>query len=272
MPLLADYYKRSNKLEMTRTGNKFAHKQLLLLWACLLLLAACQNAAVPAPSLPPTAMPVAFVPLDILLKSDAGSAQAETTTAGYLIADATGVSLVDGLSFGADGTPHLLDSPNQIWLGPDIETHIKEQLRASGRFKFASVRAHGRLEGPGAYGYNSSYRYQIAAPSIEVIAAQETTIGELLDHSASYENRLVRLVGGLIARDSSALLVEQLGSGGLPLPKARQIKLHAPLRDRELLGRLKNVSGGAIRFGQVQLEGFWRTGTLIPLSIILVNT
>lgn len=259
-------------LEMTRSGNKFAYKQILLFWAGLLLLAACQNAAAPAPSLPPTAIAVAFVPLDVLLKSNAASIQGETTTAGYLIADSTGISLVDGLSFADDGTPHLLDSPDRIWLGQDVAAAIKAQLRTASTFLFAPVRLHGRLEGPGAYGQNRSYRYQIATPSIEVITAQETTIGELLDHSASYENRLVRLVGSLIARDSSALLVDQLGSGGLPLPKARQIKLRGPLRDRALLGRLKGVSGGAIRFGQVQLEGFWRAGTLSPLSIVLVST
>jgi hypothetical protein len=130
---------------------------------------------------------------------------------------------------------------------------------------------HGRLEGPDAYGPSRSYHYQIIVPSIEAITAQETTIGDLLDHSASYENRLVRLFGSLIAHDSSALLVDKLGAGGLPLPKARQIKLHAPLQDRALLGQLNGVSGGAIRFGRVQVEGFWRAGVLIPLSIVLVT-
>jgi hypothetical protein len=259
-------------LEMTRSGNKIAQKQIQAVWACLLvLLAACQNAAAPVPSLPPTSLAIAFVPLDVLIESNAALTPGQTTTAGYLIADRAGVSLVDGLSFADDGTPRLLDNPNQIWLGPGVATDIKAQLQAAGTFLFAPARARGRLEGPGVYGDNRSYRYQMLAPSIEVISAQETTIGELLDHSASYENRLIRLVGSLIARESSALLVDQLGSGGLPMPKARQLKLRAPLRDHALLNRLKGVSGGAIRYGQVQLEGFWRAGTLIPLSIALVS-
>jgi hypothetical protein len=68
-----------------------------------------------------------------------------------------------------------------------------------------------------------------------------------------------------------ALLVDQLGAGRPPMPKARQIKLRAPLQDRALLGRLKGVSVGAIRFSHVQVEGFWRAGVLLPLSIVLVT-
>jgi hypothetical protein len=256
-------------LKTSRSRKKNLHTRMRSVVAGLLamLLVACQNAATPAPSLPAT--PIAFVPLDVLLKS-AAAPQAEVTTAGYLVADSAGATLVDGLSFAADGTAHLLDNPNQIWLGPSIETSIIAQLRVAGGLQFVPARTHGRLEGPGAYGPSRRYRYQINGPSIEVIAAQETTIGDLLDHSAGYENRLVRLVGSLIAGDSSALLVEQLGDGGLPAPKARQIKLHAPLQDRALLGRLKRVSG-SIRFGRVQVEGLWHAGALIPLSIVLVT-
>jgi hypothetical protein len=273
MHLLADHYKGLIVFEATRSYNNIMHKRMRSVVACLLgmLLATCQNVAAPAPSLPPTLTPIAFVPLDVLLKSDAAPPRGEVTTAGYLVVDSAGAALVDGLSFAVDGTPHLLDNTNQMWLSAGIETKIKVQLRAAGGFQFAPVRAHGRLEGPGAYGPSSRYRYQIIGSSIEVIAAQETTIGDLLDHSADYENQLVRLVGSLIAHGSSALLVDQLGAGGLPMPKARQIKLRAPLQDRALLGRLKGVSGGAIRFGQVQVEGFWRAGVLIPLSIVLVT-
>jgi hypothetical protein len=234
-----------------------------------LLLGACQNVA---PAQPATPSPVAFVPIKDLLKAGAAPTLGEVTTAGYLVVDSAGAMLVDGLGFTAEGAPRLLDSDqDRIWLGADIGTSLKGDLRAAGSLHIATARARGRLEGPGTYGAGGSYRYQMIDPSIELIGAQETTIGDLLDHSAGYEGWLVRLVGGLIARDSSALLVEQIGSGGLPEPKARQIKLRAPLQDRVLLGRLKGVSSGAIRFGQVQIEGFWRDGVLIPLSIVLVT-
>jgi hypothetical protein len=237
-----------------------------------LLLAACQNAAAPAPiEQPPAPTPVAFIPIDDLLKASVAT-QSEVTTAGYLVVDRMGAMLVDSLSFTADGTPRMIEGDaSQIWLGAGTGVTLRDQLRAVGDLQFATVQARGRLEGPGGYGPSNRYRYQMIDPSIELIAARETTIGELLDHPADNEGRLVRLAGGLIARDSSALLVEQLGAGGLPQPKARQIKLRAPLRDRELLRQLKGVSGGAVRFGQVQVEGFWRGGMLIPLSIVLVT-
>jgi branched-subunit amino acid transport protein AzlD len=273
MRMFANHYEGYIVFEATRSCNSFVHKHTRSIVVCLLamLLVACQNAAAPAPSLPPTPTSIAFVPLDVLLKSNAAPPSGDLTTVGYLIVDRAGAALVDGLSFAADGTPQLLDNPSQIWLGPDIEANINTLLRDAGVLRFAPARVHGRLEGPGAYGPSQSYRYRLISPSIEVIAAQETTISDLLDHSASYENRLVRLVGSLITRDNSALLVDQLGAGGLPMPKARQIKLRAPLQDRALLGRLKGVSGGAIRFGPVQVEGFWRDGVLIPISIILVT-
>ncbi len=257
----------------TRSHKNIEYKRLYSAIACLLaiLLAACQNAAAPAPSLPPTPVPIAFVPLTVLLTSNAAPPQGEITTAGYLVIDGAGAALVDGLSFAADGTAQLLNNTNRIWFGTAIGTSIKNHLRTAGKIQFAPVRVHGQLEGPGTYGPSSSYHYQIIDPNIDIISAQETTLGELLGHSSSYENQLVRLVGSLIARDNSALLVEQLGPGGLPMPKARQIKLQAPLQDRALLSRLKGVSGGEIRFGQVQIEGFWRAGTLIPLSIVLVT-
>ena len=273
MRIFADHYKGFIVFETTRSCNNFVHKNTHLVIACLLvmLLAACQNSAAPVPSLPPPPTPIAFVPLDVLLKPNAAPSSGGVTTVGYLLVDDTGAALVDGLSFAADGTPQLLDSPNKIWLGAGIVANLKAQLRDTGRLQFAPARVHGQLEGPGMYGPSHGYSYRFIDPSIEVITAQETTIGDLLDHSAGYENRLVRLVGSLIARDSSALLVDQLGAGGLPMPKARQIKLRAPLQDRALLARLKGVSGGAIRFGQVQVEGFWRAGVLIPISIILVT-
>jgi hypothetical protein len=273
MRMFTAHYKGLIVFETIRSCNNIVHKRMLSVVACLLalLLAACQNTAAPAPNLPPTPTLIAFVPLDVLLKTNVAPPLSDVTTAGYLIVDRSGAWLVDGLSFAADGTPQLLDNTNQIWLGASIDKSIQGQLRAAGLFQFAPARVRGRLEGPGEYSLSHSYRYQLIGPSIEVIAAQETTISDLLDHSAGYENRLLRLVGSLIARDSSALLVDQLGAGGLPLPKARQLKLRAPLQDRTLLGRLKGVSGGAIRFGQVQVEGFWRGGVLIPLSIILVS-
>ncbi|HJZ49538.1 MAG TPA: hypothetical protein VKE41_20315 [Roseiflexaceae bacterium] len=244
----------------------------ILISISALLLAACQDTATPAPTRLPPPSPVAFVPIGDLIESGAAPPPGVVTTAGYLVVDSAGATLVDGLSFAADGTPQLIENDmDQIWLGADAGATLKDRLRSASGLQFAAAQARGQLEGPGSYGPGGRYHYQIVSPSIELIAARDITIGELLQQPSSYEGQLVRLVGSLLTRDASALLVEQLGAGGLPTPKARQIKLRAPLRDRLLLSHLKGVSGGTIRFGQVQIEGFWHAGVLIPLSIILVT-
>jgi hypothetical protein len=102
------------------------------------------------------------------------------------------------------------------------------------------------------------------------MSPEETNIVTLLDNSAAYEGRLVRIAGGLLARDATALLVDRLSVGGLPAPGARQVKLRGPLRDQALLGRLQRTSNGAIHFGQVQVEGFWRSGQLTPLAFLTI--
>src|SRR5580765_5939575 len=115
MHLFADRSKGFAMLKAGRSRKNIVHRHMRSVVAGLLamLLVACQNAAAPAPSLPPTPTPIAFVPLDVLLKSGAAP-QGDVTTAGYLVADSAGATLVDGLSFAADGTAHLLDNPNQI--------------------------------------------------------------------------------------------------------------------------------------------------------------
>lgn len=233
------------------------------------LLVACQEVGLPAQ---PSPSPIAISLPGDLLGRDAPPTQ-QIATVGYLLVDKSGATLVDQLTFQPDGTPRpLAGGVAPIWLGATGAAAIEGDLRAAGAVRYAIVLVRGRVEGPGAYGAGGAYRYQIAAPRIEPIALQETTIAELLDQPATAEGRFVQIVGGLLARETSSLLVDRLGPGGLPEPKARQVKLRAPLRDQELLGRLAGPSGGAVRFGQVQIEGFWRGGTLAPLSITIVTS
>ncbi len=131
------------------------------------------------------------------------------------------------------------------------------------------VLARGRLEGPGNYGPDGSYHYQMRGPQLQAIAPEETNIRTLSGNAAAYEGRIVRLTGALLAHSGSAVLVERLGAGGLPEEGARQLKLNGPIRDHKLLDQLKRTGGG-IYFGQVQIEGFWRGGQLTPLAILLV--
>ncbi len=236
----------------------------------LLLLAGCSEINLPA-QIPPTPTPLVFTPLDDAVANGLPTSGAQVTTVGYVIVDAQGTRLVDGLSFSADQTPRPLSgSDEQIWLSIDGERALRTSLRAAGQVKYALVVVRGRLEGPGAYGPNGRYGYQIGDPRLQPAALQETTVAALLDKPAAHEGRILRVVGVLLAHAELALLVDHISVGGLPEPGARQVKLRTPLRDAALLERLKRAAG-AVRFGQVQVEGFWRGGVLVPLAILPIS-
>ena len=236
----------------------------------MLLLVACGDIVSP-PTLPPTPTPLVFTPLDELLGHSMPLAGAEITTVGYVVVDAAGARLLDGLTFSAGEAPQPLSSVGRVWLGTEIVRSLGGLLQRTGGVRYAVVVARGRLAGPGVYGPDGSYRYQLNDPHVRTLTHEETSISALLDNTAAYEGRLVRVAGGLLARKDSALLVEQLGAGGLPAPGTRQIKLHGPLQDLALLGRLKRTPNGAIHFGQVQIEGLWRSGQLAPLAILPIS-
>jgi hypothetical protein len=199
------------------------------------------------------------------------AAGADITTVGYVLVDEEGVRLVEGLSFSGDLAPQpLSSSEEQIWLAIDAESTLKSALHTAGRVKYALVVARGHLQGPGAYGPNGRYGYQIADPRVQPALLHETTVAALLDSPTAHEGRMIRVVGALLARAESAVLVDRLGDGGLPEPGSRQVKLRTPIRDSALLDRLKGNSG-AVRFGQVQVEGFWRGGVLVPLAILPIS-
>jgi hypothetical protein len=236
----------------------------------MFVLVACGDTVLP-PALPPTPTPLTFTPLGELLGRNMPAAGAEITTAGYVVVGEAGARLLDGMSFSAGTAPQPLPGAGQVWLGTDVARSLGGLLQQAGGVSYAVVVARGRLEGPGVYGPDGSFRYQLNDPRLQTLTHEETSIAALLDNAAAYEGRLVRVAGGLLARKDSALLVEQLGAGGLPAPGTRQIKVRGPLHDVALLGRLKRTSNSAIHFGQVQIEGFWRNGQLAPLAILPVS-
>ena len=89
----------------------------------------------------------------------------------------------------------------------------------------------------------------------------------LLDNSGLYAGQPVRLQGQLLADADGAVLVEQLGPGGVPEASALQIKLVPTTHDRALLEQLSPAGNGDVRFGPVEVTGIWRSSRLYPLSI-----
>ena len=247
-----------------RFGRQVISIGRLGVWMVAILLAACQNTAVPQPT------PSPVLPGE--LERTSIRARQEVAVAGYLLAGAAGATLAETVVFEANGRPRPLDSgAAPIWLGAEVPASLGGALRSVGDLRYAAVIVSGRVDGPGAFGPGGTYKYQIVPARVDPLVPQETSVEALLAQPEAYEGRMLRLVGGLLVREDAALLVDRLGTGGLPESKARQIKLGSPLRDRALHEGLAGAPGGAVRFGQVQVEGIWRAGVLAPLSVTVLS-
>ncbi len=236
----------------------------LIIYAIATLLASC-NLAVPGVA-PVTTR--ALVPLDTAL----AAAPAPATAAGYLLRDSAGFRLVGGLSFSAGADPTPIDPPvQQAWIDASAaDAALSAGMQPAGDTSYMAVLVTGMFEGPGSYGPGGIVAYYVRDPAIVPLSWQETTIALLVATPDRFEPVPVRVTGALVASASEALLVEAIGPGGLPVPSARQVKLRAPVRDTALLAMLTAAPGGAVRYGKVQIEGVWRNGELVPLSIRIV--
>jgi hypothetical protein len=190
--------------------------------------------------------------------------------AGYLMAEAGGELLAPGLSSGPDGLRPTGSERERIWIERPATAGTPGAMPAPGQ-RFVLAVVSGRLEGPGAYGPAGAYRFRIIEPRVTVVTPRETTVAGLLERPEAFAGRAVRVNGALLASPASALLVERLGPGGVPEADARQLKLARPLPLEALPESLQRSPSGDVRFGLVQVEGFWREGALTPLAILPVS-
>jgi hypothetical protein len=144
-------------------------------------------------------------------------------------------------------------------------------MRDAGAFRYTAVAAFAPIEGPASFGEGGAFRYRMRAPRIEPLSAQDATLAALLDQPGAYAGRLVRVTGAALLRADEAVLVEQLGAGGVPAAAGREIKLIGAARDTALADRLQATPGGSVRFGLVQVEGLWRDGALVAFSVLPVD-
>jgi hypothetical protein len=189
------------------------------------------------------------------------------TTLGYVLVGESGAVLVGSASF-AGAQPQPLGSlADVIWCGDAATLPVIGVLSGSGNVRSAIVIARGILSAPGSYGPGGIYRRELRDATLTVMVPEETSVANLQDNTGYYEGRVVRINGGMITRDASAVLVDRLGSGGVPQPAARQVKLRWSADDTALLMQLNIAPSGNLRYGQVQIEGYWHTGTLFALAI-----
>jgi hypothetical protein len=235
------------------------------------LLAACA-ASPPAPAEPENPYTSAGV---LLVDEAIAAANTDEPLAivGYLFSDPQRTILCYGLSFREDGTPQPLpDAPaRHIWLGATPPPDVAPMLEQHGPLRYALIQVQGQLEPTDRSGPERFYPYQMREPTYRFILPQKATIAALATRPDQYEGLLVDIEGALLVSESSALLVEQVGPGGVPVVGSIQVKVAAPLRDQALVQRLAQSESGAVRFGMVSVTGLWRNRQLEPLAIRLVD-
>ncbi|NTW01230.1 MAG: hypothetical protein HGA19_07940 [Oscillochloris sp.] len=233
---------------------------------CLFVLLALIGCAAPQRSVAVTPLPQPIIAgvAEGLDKPPEGQFEA----IGYLYSNDAGAALVGGLSFSYGDIPTPLAEAGAIWLPSPPALAVDATAEAAGGARYSIVRASGSLSSQGSYGPGNAYSYQLTEVTLEPLGVRDLSIELLLSNSSIYDNQPVRIAGQLLLNDSTALLVEQLGSGGVPVSDARQIKLVGPVEGGALLDHLSATAGGGAHFGSVQIVGISRRGVLYPLAII----
>ncbi len=223
-------------------------------WVILvaLLLAGCSESSAPPVRLPVSQPAPAAQTVDDLV--DAGARSAPVTVVGVAEQRAGGALLGAGRARDGKGAW-------PIWIDGAQLTANAGQL--------VVVTVSGTLVGPGAFGPDGRARYQIVRPKVVQLTPSETTIQQVSANQA-FSGRLVRLSGTLLVGETEALLIDRVGSGGMPSGGSRQIKLELP-RSVDVLPALAPSGSGAVRAGSVQIEGMVRDGAIVVFQIDTVR-
>ena len=97
--------------------------------------------------------------------------------------------------------------------------------------------------------------------TVKVVEPTSISLGELNQNLAVYNNQVLRVSGTLLLKDQAALLVEEVGSGGVPTANAAQITVEQIPSQSPIVQQLPNQQG-TIRYGELVLVGMLRGKTL----------
>lgn len=235
--------------------------RVLRLAVLALLLAGCASG--PPPALP-TPTPVPPTPVlsiaDVLAEPQRWSGQEIVLIAQMGVQGAEQL-LTAGL--GSDD-PAAVQSNQAIWLAEPPPAEIRSQVQAGATV----VKIRGRLSPPGAYGRDQQFPYQISAAQIDVLAPERTTLANLAQNPQALNQVLLTVEGTLLAQQNSALLTDQVSEGGVPTGR-HQIKLSRATIEQAVFDKLQ--SSGEVRWGEVQVIGWWQDATLTPFKISLAQ-
>ncbi|GAA5530370.1 hypothetical protein [Herpetosiphon gulosus] len=157
-------------------------------------------------------------------------------------------------------TPALLSQPNTI-LAAAIELGDQpiayQPTLAIPAQTFAITNSYGVLRVNGVL--KSSTEFEPI--TVKVVEPTSINLGELNQNLSVYNNQVLRLNGTLLLKDQAALLVEEVGSGGVPTANAAQITVEQIPSQSPLVQQLPNEQGN-IRYGQITLVGMLRGKSL----------
>lgn len=235
--------------------------RVFILAVLAILFAGCASG--PPPALPtPTALPPTPVLSisDVLAEPQRWSGQEIIVVA---LAGGQGANQVLTASLGNSDATAV--SPDQaIWLAEPLLAELQSRAQAGDNI----VRVRGRLSPPGAYGRDQQFPYQFSAEQIEVLAPERTTLANLAQNPQALNQVLLTVEGTLLAQQNSALLTDHVSEGGVPTGQ-HQIKLSRTTIDQAVFDKL--TSSGEVRWGEVQVVGWWQNATLTPFKMTLAQ-
>lgn len=237
--------------------------RLIILSVVAIMFAACASEP-PRPLPTPTALPrAAVVPITLVLAEPQRWSGQEITIVGPIALTGEDRVLIASLEEAND--PGSVRPDQAIWLEQQPPESIRNEIVNS---EGSILKIRGTISPPGAYGRDQQFPYQLSTQTMEVVQPERTTLANLAQNPQALDQILLSVGGTLLAQQSSALLTDQVSEGGVPTG-LHQIKLSRPSIDQSLLQKLK--SSGEVRWGEVQVVGWWQDGTLAPFKIELAQ-
>lgn len=225
-----------------------------------LILVACQSAAPTPPPTPSPARTEITLPITSLIaEPQRWSGQRIRLIAPVLVSDDE--RLITPLLVSDTQTLDDTQRAATIWLAQPLPQSVQDQLDSGAGL----LQIGGTLSPPGAYGRDQAFSYQFTSDRAVLIEPERTTLANLAANPRALDRILLRVEGTLLIRQSSALLVDRVTSGGVPERDAREIKLQAQTIPPAIIAQFKQ--SGDVRWSSVDVIGWWQDGAFTPLSV-----
>lgn len=234
---------------------------VVVLGLLVIVLSGCASASGPGLPTPTIQQREAIVALPAMLAEPQRWSGQQVILVAPVQAGEAGQVLTAQLTSNSSATPASELRTSAIWLSQPLPEAITRQSGTD----LAVVRLRGTLSPPGAYGRDEQFSYQFSVERADLLQPERTTIANLATNPGALDRISLLLEGTLLVQRDAALLIDRVSARGLPATDSRSVKLSRRAIDEHLLAQL--TRSGEVRWGSVQLVGWWQDGTLIPFAI-----